>query len=82
MSIDTAAITDIAIGIDDIKQAAERLAPWVHRTPVMTSKALDRALWMLGVPQVREPSEGRRVQVPRCDERDPPAQGSRATSAA
>ena len=43
MSVDTAAITDIAIGIEEIKEAAERLAPWVHRTPVMTSKALDRA---------------------------------------
>ena len=41
MSIDTAEITDIAIGIDEIKQSAERLAPWVHRTPVLTSKALD-----------------------------------------
>jgi threo-3-hydroxy-L-aspartate ammonia-lyase len=43
MSIDTATITETAIGIEEIKQAAERLAPWVHRTPVMTSKALDRA---------------------------------------
>ena len=36
-------IAAIAIGVDEIKQAAERLAPWAHRTPVMTSKALDRA---------------------------------------
>ena len=41
MSIDTAEITDTAITIDQIEQAAERLAPWAHRTPVMTSKALD-----------------------------------------
>ncbi len=30
-----------AIGIDDIRGAAERLAPWIHRTPVMTSRTLD-----------------------------------------
>jgi threonine dehydratase len=34
-------MTETAITIDQIKQAAERLAPWAHRTPVMTSKALD-----------------------------------------
>jgi threo-3-hydroxy-L-aspartate ammonia-lyase len=41
MSIDTAEITDTAITISQVEQAAERLAPWSHRTPVMTSKALD-----------------------------------------
>ena len=30
-----------AIGIDDVRRAAERLAPWVHRTPVLTSTTLD-----------------------------------------
>jgi len=34
-------ITAVPIGVDDVRRAAERLAPWVHRTPVMTSKALD-----------------------------------------
>ena len=29
------------IGLDDIRGAAERLAPWIHRTPVMTSRTLD-----------------------------------------
>lgn len=29
------------IGLDQILQAAERIKPWAHRTPVMTSKALD-----------------------------------------
>jgi threonine dehydratase len=29
------------IGLDQIRQAAERLAPWVHRTPVLTSRTLD-----------------------------------------
>ncbi len=31
----------IPIGLDDIARAAERIAPWVHRTPVLTSRALD-----------------------------------------
>jgi threo-3-hydroxy-L-aspartate ammonia-lyase len=29
------------IGVDDIRAASERLAPWIHRTPVMTSRTLD-----------------------------------------
>src|SRR3954469_13357692 len=29
------------IGLDEIQQAAERLEPWVHRTPVLTSRTLD-----------------------------------------
>ena len=36
MSVDTAEIPAIAIGLDEIRQAAERLAPWAHRTPVFT----------------------------------------------
>lgn len=35
--------TDIPIGLDDIRAAAERLAPWAHRTPVLTSRTLDAA---------------------------------------
>ena len=31
----------IPIGIDDIVQAAQRLEPWAHRTPVLTSRTLD-----------------------------------------
>jgi threonine dehydratase len=31
----------IPIGLEDIEQAARRLAPWAHRTPVMTSRTLD-----------------------------------------
>jgi threonine dehydratase len=31
----------IPIGLDDIVQAAKRLEPWVHRTPVLTSRTLD-----------------------------------------
>jgi threo-3-hydroxy-L-aspartate ammonia-lyase len=42
MSVETAEATETAIGIDQIEQAAERLAPWAHRTPVMTSKSLDK----------------------------------------
>jgi threo-3-hydroxy-L-aspartate ammonia-lyase len=41
MKTDDPEIPAVPIGVDDIRQAAERLAPWVHRTPVMTSKALD-----------------------------------------
>jgi threonine dehydratase len=31
----------VPIGLADIVSAAERLGPWVHRTPVMTSRTLD-----------------------------------------
>lgn len=31
----------IAVGPEQIRAAAERLAPWVHRTPVATSRTLD-----------------------------------------
>jgi threonine dehydratase len=31
----------IPVGLEDIQRAAERIAPWVHRTPVMTSRAID-----------------------------------------
>jgi threonine dehydratase len=31
----------VTIGLGEIQQAAERIKPWAHRTPVMTSKALD-----------------------------------------
>jgi threonine dehydratase len=33
---------EIPIGIDQIRQAADRLAPWVHRTQVLTCSAIDR----------------------------------------
>jgi threo-3-hydroxy-L-aspartate ammonia-lyase len=43
--IDLVAETDILdsipIGPEDIRLAAERLAPWVHRTPALTSRTLD-----------------------------------------
>ncbi|MDX2038925.1 MAG: threonine/serine dehydratase [Isosphaeraceae bacterium] len=29
------------ITLDDVRLAAERLAPWIHRTPVLTCRALD-----------------------------------------
>jgi len=31
----------VPISIDDIVQAARRLEPWAHRTPVLTSRTLD-----------------------------------------
>ncbi|MDR3621967.1 MAG: pyridoxal-phosphate dependent enzyme [Paludisphaera borealis] len=33
--------TPIEVGGDQIREAVERLAPWAHRTPVLTSKTLD-----------------------------------------
>lgn len=33
--------TSPAIGSDEIARAAERLAPWVHRTPVLSSRTLN-----------------------------------------
>jgi threonine dehydratase len=41
MSTDSPTPPAIPIGINEIRQAADRIAPWAHRTPVMTSKALD-----------------------------------------
>ena len=41
MSIATQETTSIPIGLADILGAAERIAPWVHRTPVLTSHTLD-----------------------------------------
>jgi len=41
MKTSTAEISAVPIGVEDIRQSAERIAPWVHRTPVMTSRALD-----------------------------------------
>lgn len=32
---------DIAIGADDILKAVERIRPWIHKTPVLTSRTLD-----------------------------------------
>ena len=48
--------------IDDIRRAAERIAPYAHRTPVLTCDALDRAR-RAAFPQVREPAKGGGVQV-------------------
>ncbi len=31
----------VPIGVGDIEAAAQRLAPWAHRTPVLTSRAVD-----------------------------------------
>ncbi|APW59660.1 pyridoxal-phosphate dependent enzyme [Paludisphaera borealis] len=33
--------TPIEVGGDQIREAVERLAPWAHKTPVLTSKTLD-----------------------------------------
>ncbi|MFO0952546.1 MAG: pyridoxal-phosphate dependent enzyme [Isosphaeraceae bacterium] len=31
----------LPIGVEQVREAAERLAPWVHRTPVLTSRTFD-----------------------------------------
>src|SRR3954447_21330710 len=31
----------VSITTEDVRRAAERLAPWAHRTPVLTSRTLD-----------------------------------------
>lgn len=36
-----AAPDPIAVGAEQIREAADRLAPWVHKTPVLTSRTLD-----------------------------------------
>jgi threonine dehydratase len=41
VTTDTLTLPPISIGLGDVRQAAERLAPWAHKTPVTTSKALD-----------------------------------------
>ncbi len=41
MSIATQETAAVPIGYADILRAAERIAPWAHRTPVMTSHTLD-----------------------------------------
>jgi threonine dehydratase len=34
--------TEIPIGVDEVREAADRLAPWAHRTPVLSCSAIDR----------------------------------------
>ncbi|MFO0889695.1 MAG: threonine/serine dehydratase [Isosphaeraceae bacterium] len=41
MSTATGRTTEIPIGLDAIREAARRLEPWAHRTPVVTSRTLD-----------------------------------------
>ena len=36
--------TTLAVSLDDVRAAAGRIAPWAHRTPVLTSASLDRLL--------------------------------------
>jgi threonine dehydratase len=41
MTTDRATTVPPGLDLDDIRTASGRLAPWVHRTPVMTSRTLD-----------------------------------------
>jgi threonine dehydratase len=42
MPPDTQSNTQIPIGLNDVVGAARRLEPWMHRTPVLTSRTLDQ----------------------------------------
>ncbi len=44
MAIGNRRLNEIAIDFDDIRQAAARIAPYAHKTPVLTSRTLDERL--------------------------------------
>ncbi len=44
MSVGIIEAEAVAIGWEDVAAAVTRLAPWVHRTPVLTSRALDERI--------------------------------------
>ena len=35
---------DLAVNLDDVRAAAERIRPWVHRTPLLTSRSLSERI--------------------------------------
>ncbi len=39
-SPNTSTAADLAVSLDDIRAAADRIRPWVHRTPLLTSRSL------------------------------------------
>ena len=41
MRADAAPPSTVELDLESIRAASERLAPWIHRTPVMTSRTLD-----------------------------------------
>jgi threo-3-hydroxy-L-aspartate ammonia-lyase len=41
MQTDSSQFAPLSIGGEAVREAAERIAPWAHRTPVMTSRAID-----------------------------------------
>jgi len=40
--VDQNIASPVSVGIDEIRQAADRLKPWAHVTPVLTSRTLDQ----------------------------------------
>ena len=54
---------------DAISQAARRIAHVVHRTPVLRSRVFRSHDGRARILQVREFSESRRLQIPRCHQR-------------
>ena len=47
---------------DDVLAAHERVRPYIHRTPILTSRFLNELDRRRALLQVREPAEGRRLQ--------------------
>ena len=35
---------DLAVNLDDVRAAVERIRPWVHRTPLLTSRSLSERI--------------------------------------
>lgn len=43
-SPNTSTSIDLAVRLDDVRAAAERILPWVHRTPLLTSRSLSERI--------------------------------------
>ena len=43
-SPNTSTAIDLAVNLDDIRAAADRVRPWVHRTPLLSSRSLSERL--------------------------------------
>ena len=62
-------MSEYAITLADVEEAAARIAPFIRHTPLMTSASVDRAAGRADLPEVREPAEGGGLQVPRRHQR-------------
>ncbi|MFL6244904.1 MAG: pyridoxal-phosphate dependent enzyme [Thermoanaerobaculia bacterium] len=43
-SPNTSTAIDLAVSLDDVRAAADRIRPWVHRTPLLTSRSLSERI--------------------------------------